>query len=219
MGGHDEPGVTTEQLRLMVDFMREANEVEPRHIERLRRAAESRPHETDPRAARMVARRRRLPDLPALVPGLRRRRGRRPPRDRSHDSTTSSGSASTRSGSRRSIRRRSPTPATTSPTTPRSTRPTAPRRLRRADRRLPRAGSGCCSTWSPRTPRSSTLVPRAPRLVRVGRRRAAQQLARGVRGPAWSRDERSGRWYLHSFYPEQPDLDWRNPEVRRRSAP
>jgi glycosidase len=32
-------------------------------------------------------------------------------------------------------------------------------------------------------------------------------------GPAWTRDERSGRWYLHSFYPEQPDLDWRNPEV------
>ncbi|HEY8791896.1 MAG TPA: alpha-amylase family glycosyl hydrolase [Gaiellaceae bacterium] len=32
-------------------------------------------------------------------------------------------------------------------------------------------------------------------------------------GPAWSRDERSGRWYMHSFYPEQPDLDWRNPEV------
>jgi alpha-glucosidase len=32
-------------------------------------------------------------------------------------------------------------------------------------------------------------------------------------GPAWSRDEATGRWYLHSFYPEQPDLDWRNPEV------
>jgi alpha-glucosidase len=32
-------------------------------------------------------------------------------------------------------------------------------------------------------------------------------------GSAWSRDETSGRWYLHSFYPEQPDLDWRNPEV------
>jgi alpha-glucosidase len=32
-------------------------------------------------------------------------------------------------------------------------------------------------------------------------------------GPAWSRDERSGTWYLHSFYREQPDLDWRNPEV------
>jgi alpha-glucosidase len=33
-------------------------------------------------------------------------------------------------------------------------------------------------------------------------------------GPAWSRDPEGGpRWYLHSFYPEQPDLDWRSPEV------
>jgi alpha-glucosidase len=32
-------------------------------------------------------------------------------------------------------------------------------------------------------------------------------------GSMWTRDERSGRWYLHSFYPEQPDLDWRNREV------
>jgi alpha-glucosidase len=32
-------------------------------------------------------------------------------------------------------------------------------------------------------------------------------------GPSWSRDPISGRWYLHSFYPEQPDLNWRNPEV------
>jgi alpha-glucosidase len=30
-------------------------------------------------------------------------------------------------------------------------------------------------------------------------------------GSAWSR--LNGRYYLHSFYPEQPDLDWRNPEV------
>ena len=31
-------------------------------------------------------------------------------------------------------------------------------------------------------------------------------------GAAWTRyDDR--RWYLHSFYPEQPDLDWRNPAV------
>ncbi len=37
-------------------------------------------------------------------------------------------------------------------------------------------------------------------------------------GSAWSRDERTGRWYLHSFYPEQPDLDWRNPEVREAIA-
>jgi alpha-glucosidase len=32
-------------------------------------------------------------------------------------------------------------------------------------------------------------------------------------GAAWSRDPRTGDWYLHSFYPEQADLDWRNPEV------
>jgi alpha-glucosidase len=32
-------------------------------------------------------------------------------------------------------------------------------------------------------------------------------------GPAWERDEQTGRYYLHSFYAEQPDLNWRNPEV------
>ena len=36
-------------------------------------------------------------------------------------------------------------------------------------------------------------------------------------GPAWTRtfDEsgRPGDWYLHLFTPEQPDLDWTNPEV------
>ena len=36
-------------------------------------------------------------------------------------------------------------------------------------------------------------------------------------GPAWTRatdpDGRPGQWYLHSFAPEQPDLDWRNAEV------
>src|SRR4051812_18102048 len=32
-------------------------------------------------------------------------------------------------------------------------------------------------------------------------------------GSSWSRDPYGRGWYLHSFYPEQPDLDWRNPEV------
>jgi alpha-glucosidase len=33
-------------------------------------------------------------------------------------------------------------------------------------------------------------------------------------GPAWTRDEASGEWYLHNFDPKQPDLDWWNEEVR-----
>jgi alpha-glucosidase len=32
-------------------------------------------------------------------------------------------------------------------------------------------------------------------------------------GSVWTRDGGSGRFYLHSFFPEQPDLDWRNPVV------
>ncbi len=32
-------------------------------------------------------------------------------------------------------------------------------------------------------------------------------------GPAWEWDEATGQYYLHSFLPEQPDLDWRCPEV------
>lgn len=34
-------------------------------------------------------------------------------------------------------------------------------------------------------------------------------------GRAWEWDEASGQFYLHSFLPEQPDLNWRNPEVER----
>jgi len=32
-------------------------------------------------------------------------------------------------------------------------------------------------------------------------------------GPAWTKDKRSGQWYLHLFAPEQPDLNWWNPAV------
>jgi alpha-glucosidase len=32
-------------------------------------------------------------------------------------------------------------------------------------------------------------------------------------GPAWTRT-RDGQWYFHIFAPEQPDVNWRNPEVR-----
>ena len=32
-------------------------------------------------------------------------------------------------------------------------------------------------------------------------------------GPAWTFDEGTGQWYLHSFMAQQPDLNWDNPEV------
>jgi alpha-glucosidase len=34
-------------------------------------------------------------------------------------------------------------------------------------------------------------------------------------GSAWRYDATRGRYYLHLFAPEQPDLDWWNPDVRR----
>ena len=33
-------------------------------------------------------------------------------------------------------------------------------------------------------------------------------------GPAWTWDETREQFYLHTFLPEQPDLNWRNPAVR-----
>ncbi len=32
-------------------------------------------------------------------------------------------------------------------------------------------------------------------------------------GPAWTFDEATGQYYLHSFAPQQPDLNWDNPQV------
>jgi alpha-glucosidase len=41
-------------------------------------------------------------------------------------------------------------------------------------------------------------------------------------GPAWTRltgaDGRPGQWYLHLFTPEQPDVDWTNPDVQEEFA-
>ncbi len=34
-------------------------------------------------------------------------------------------------------------------------------------------------------------------------------------GSAWTKDEITGEWYLHTFFDNQPDLNWRNEEVRR----
>lgn len=33
-------------------------------------------------------------------------------------------------------------------------------------------------------------------------------------GPGWKFDPKTGQWYYHFFYAQQPDLNWRNPEVK-----
>ncbi len=33
-------------------------------------------------------------------------------------------------------------------------------------------------------------------------------------GPAWTFDDRTGQYYMHQFVPGQPELNWRNPEVK-----
>lgn len=33
-------------------------------------------------------------------------------------------------------------------------------------------------------------------------------------GPGWQFDPTTGQYYFHMFYPDQPDLNWRNPDVR-----
>ena len=35
-------------------------------------------------------------------------------------------------------------------------------------------------------------------------------------GPAWEWDQKTQQYYLHSFLAEQPDLNWRNPELESR---
>ena len=154
---------------------------------------------------------------PRSFAGLRRRRRRRPRRASGSGSTTCGGWAWTRCGSRPSTRRRSPTWATTSPTTRTSTRCSA--RLRVFDRLLAdahdaRSAPAAGPRAVPHLDRAR-LVPRPSRLVHLGRlgRRAAEQLDVGLRRAGMERDPSTGRWYLHSFYPEQPDLDWHKPEV------
>ncbi len=34
-------------------------------------------------------------------------------------------------------------------------------------------------------------------------------------GSAWKFDRTTAQWYYHFFYPQQPDLNWRNPEVEK----
>ncbi|MBV9436536.1 MAG: alpha-glucosidase [Acidobacteria bacterium] len=34
-------------------------------------------------------------------------------------------------------------------------------------------------------------------------------------GPSWTFSDKTNQWYYHFFYPQQPDLNWRNPKVEQ----
>ncbi|MDP9387234.1 MAG: alpha-amylase family glycosyl hydrolase, partial [Actinomycetota bacterium] len=67
-----------------------------------------------------------------------------------------------------------------------------------------------------RESRSSTTNPRRDWYVwRPGPpdRPPNNWVAAFTAGPAWTWDPTTEQWYLHLFLPEQPDLNWANPEV------
>ena len=180
----------------------------------------------------MVAARRDLPDLSAIVRRRRRRRRRRPARASSTASTTWRARRRRRCGCRRSSRRRWPTSATTSPTTATSTRSSAT--LDDLDALIDdatSAASGCCSTGCPTTPPSVTrgswrraraaTTPSATGTCGATARPAADRRTTGARrsrrsGRAWTFDDATGQWYLHSFAPSSPISTGTTPRSRRR---
>jgi alpha-glucosidase len=48
----------------------------------------------------------------------------------------------------------------------------------------------------------------------TGRRRPPNNWRSFFGGSAWTWDERRGQFYMHTFLPEQPDVNWRNPATR-----
>ena len=55
----------------------------------------------------------------------------------------------------------------------------------------------------------------SPGRTLLGRRRPPNNWRSWFGGSAWQWDEARGQFYMHTFLPEQPDLNWRNPDVRK----
>ena len=49
---------------------------------------------------------------------------------------------------------------------------------------------------------------------RIGRLRKPNNWTSFFGGSAWTWDETRGQFYMHTFLPEQPDVNWRNPALR-----
>ena len=101
------------------------------------------------------------------------------------------------------------------------------RRLRPPARRGPRARAARDHRLGAQPhERPAPVVPRGARVASLARSATGTSGATArrerppnnwraafTRGPAWTWDEATGQWYLHLFLPEQPDLNWANPEV------
>ena len=128
----------------------------------------------------------------------RRLRRRRLPGDRSARSARSP-------RRRRSSPRRARSASGRSSTSSRTTSPTSTPGSRRRWRRGPARASASASGSDPGAAPTATTTPTGWRSE--------------LPGPAWTRttnaDGTPGEWYLHLFTPEQPDLNWDHPDVRR----
>lgn len=70
------------------------------------------------------------------------------------------------------------------------------------------------SRLDPDGPFGDWYLWRDGRLGRFGRSLRPNNWTSFFGGPAWTWDERRGQFYMHTFLPEQPDVNWRNPGLR-----
>ena len=144
------------------------------------------------------------------------------------NSTICSGWASMPSGSRRSFRHRWPTSATTSPTIRGFTRclvlwPTSILLLAEAHRRhlkvildyVPNHTSDQHPWFLESRAHRDTPEAGLVHLVRPGTDGGPPNNWRSVfGGRAWEWESTTGQYYYHAYLKEQPDLNWRHPEVQ-----
>ncbi|OMP86089.1 Alpha-glucosidase [Diplodia seriata] len=70
------------------------------------------------------------------------------------------------------------------------------------------------SRQSKDSPKRDWYVWRPAKLDAQGRRQPPNNWRSNFGGSAWAWDEPTQEYYLHLFCPEQPDLNWENPETR-----
>jgi alpha-glucosidase len=63
-------------------------------------------------------------------------------------------------------------------------------------------------------PKRDWYIWKDPVLDANGERRPPNNWTSNFGGPAWTFDETTGQYYYHAFLSSQPDLNWRNPDVR-----